>query len=148
MAGKGFVFYPGQPPVEGVTNVGWLGFLLPLAAAIGPIVGREVLGGALLVVAIAMVMRLGQILGAPRAAKAGPPPSGRFDSPTASCGLAVVPAVLLASSFEFVYFSLAGMETALLAVILLGMALVASRGRARWACRFSAPPVSWSTRKR
>ena len=34
--------------------------------------------------------------------------------------MTVVPALLLATSFEFVYFSLAGMETALLAVILAG----------------------------
>ena len=41
LSGKGFVFYPGQTPVEGVTNIGWLLLLLPLAAAIGPTLGRE-----------------------------------------------------------------------------------------------------------
>ena len=144
LAGKGFVFYPGQAPVEGVTNVGWLGFLLPLAAAIGPIWAAKVLGCALVIVAIAMVMRLGQTLAEP--ARTGPPTS---DSrlPTPSSGLAVVPAVLLAMSFEFVYFSLAGMETALLAVILLGMALAASRRPGSMALpvlarRFPGPPGS------
>ena len=134
-------------------------FLLPLATAIGPLWAAKLLGCALLIVAIAMVMRLGQTLAAPASAAGrrhrpnGQPQHfrGSLDSrqlPLRSFGLTIVPAALLATSFEFVYFSLAGMETALLAVILLGMALVASRRPGSMALPILAPPVSWSTRKR
>jgi hypothetical protein len=133
LAGKGFVFYPGQTPIEGVTNVGWLLLLLPLSAAIGPTLAAKLLGCALLIVAMAMVMRLGQRLLDATDIRGGRPITSASGGPerrprrVSGFGLTVVPALLLATSFEFVYFSLSGMETALLAVVLLGMALIASR---------------------
>jgi len=117
LAGHGFVFSPGSPAVEGVTNIGWLLLLAPVAAVIEPAVAAKVLGLVLLLVALVLTARLGREL----AAKAE---GGRGK---AEAGLAVVPVVLLAVNFDFLYFSLAGMETALLAVVLLAMASVAVR---------------------
>jgi hypothetical protein len=115
LSGEGFVFRAGQPAVEGVTNIGWPLLLAPLAACTTPTVAAKLLGLLLLIASFALTVRLGWALAARCQARAG------FSS------LAIVPVLLLAASFEFVYFSLAGMETALLATVLLCMSWVAVR---------------------
>jgi arabinofuranosyltransferase len=115
MAGHGFVFHVGQKPVEGVTNIGWLLLLAPLSAIVQPTVAAKGVGLALLLTTLAMTMLLGRRLAA------------KMPHPEDGFGLTIVPAILLASNFEFVYFPLAGMETALLAAILLLMTCLALR---------------------
>jgi hypothetical protein len=128
-AGQGFVFQVGQKPVEGVTNIGWLMTVLPLAAVIGSATAAKTLGWLLLLVALAATIALGgKVAGTLRVPSAG----DEQRHTECACyvggfGLTLVPAMLLASSFEFLYFPLAGMETALLAALLLAMAWVALR---------------------
>ncbi|MBN2475037.1 MAG: hypothetical protein JXB62_10545 [Pirellulales bacterium] len=115
IAGDGFVFNVGDPAVEGVTNIGWLLLLAPFAAAGGPMFAAKAVGLALVLCVLALTHWLGRALAA------------RSESMAELSGLALVPVVLLATSFDFVYFSVAGMETALLAAVLLLMAWVALR---------------------
>jgi hypothetical protein len=109
LAGHGLVFHAGQNRVEGVTNIGWLLALTPLSAAIGPTMGAKTAGLALLLGSLTTTMLLCRAL------------ARRLERGT------LIPTILLACSFEFVYFSLAGMETALLALVLLLMACAALR---------------------
>ncbi len=135
LAGHGFVFYPGQTPVEGVTNIGWLLALAPLSAAIGPTLAAKVIGLALLLSSLATTMLLGRGLAAK--SEQSPFPRGAWEQggqyAARSFGLTLIPMILLACSFEFIYFSLAGMETALLALVLLLMACTALRRPLGWA---------------
>ncbi len=86
-----------------------------MAALIGPTLAAKLLGLALVLVVLVLTLRLGHRLAA------------AADRRGAIVGLALVPAVLLGANFDFLYFSLAGMETALLAVVLLAMARIALR---------------------
>ncbi len=106
LAGQGFVFHLGDPPVEGVSNIGWLMVLAPMSVFWPPWLVAKLTGLMLLFAALTMTMLLGRKLMGPS-------------------GLNIVPLLLLAASFDFVYFALAGMETALLAVLLLTMAWIA-----------------------
>lgn len=106
LAGNGFVFLAGDRPVEGVTNIGWLLAIAPAAALVGPALAAKLAGCVLLAASLLLTAALGRTLRVR--------------------GSLVAP-LLLASSFEFVYFSLAGMETALLATVLLAMAWIALR---------------------
>jgi len=115
LAGHGFVFQAGDVPVEGVTNIGWLLLLTPLAAVAEPTAAAKVLGFVLLLAALVLTFLLGRHLAA------------RFQRSEGFSSLVLVPLVLLASSFDFLYFTLAGMETGLLAVVLLVMAWIAVR---------------------
>jgi hypothetical protein len=112
LAGEGFVFCPGDAPVEGVSNIGWLLLLAPLSIGGDPAVTAKLVGLALVLLTLILTVGLGRVLAAKMA-----PAEDLF-------GLVVVPALILAASFSFVYFSLAGMETALLATILMSMACV------------------------
>ncbi|MGE0745777.1 MAG: hypothetical protein AB7K86_11035 [Rhodospirillales bacterium] len=112
-AGHGFVFFPGAAPVEGVTNVGWLLLLAPLTMVATPEVAAKAAGGAFLVLALAQTLRLSR-----RAAAA-------CDDLPFVATLLVVPVLAVALRFDFFYFALAGMETALLAALLLAMAGIA-----------------------
>ncbi len=114
LAGHGFVFRAGQAPIEGVTNIGWLLLLAPFSDLAEPMVLAKLIGLALVLLATILTACLGQRL----AMKTG--------SAEDSFGLVFPPVLMLVSSFEFVYFSTAGMETALLATILLLMCCVAS----------------------
>ena len=64
LAGDGFVFHPGQRPVEGVTNIGWLLALTPLSAAVGPTLAAKAAGLALLLASLATTMLLCRCLAA------------------------------------------------------------------------------------
>ncbi len=115
-AGKGFVFHPGTVPVEGVTNIGWLLVLAPLSSVADPAAVAKLLGLALVLSTLILTASLGRYLAA------------NVEPAEESLGLVLVPLLVLAASFDFVYFSLAGMETALLAAILmLGACLAAER---------------------
>ena len=113
LEGHGFVFYPGGPAVEGVTNLGWILALAPAAAAIGPVAAAKLLGGILLFASLILAGAMGL-----RLARAMP------ELPQADSLMLAVP-ILLAASFEFVYFPLAGMETGALALTVLLMAWAA-----------------------
>ncbi len=108
-AGQGFVFFAGETPVEGATNIGWLLALAPLCALVEPTLAAKLAGLVLTLAVLVLTAGLGR-----RLAQAIEPPDAAF-------GLVLVPVLMLAASFEFIYFSLAGMETALLALILLAM---------------------------
>lgn len=108
--GHGFTFNP-PVRVEGVTNTGWLLFLAPLAAVLGPPLAAKVLALALLAATLALV-----------AVAAAP-----ADRP--------VPVLtVLATAFhaELVGFSLLGMETALLAALATAIVVLAERRRLGW----------------
>ena len=125
LAGHGFVFYPGERPVEGVTNIGWLLAIVPPSALIGPALAAKAAGLVLLLASLAMTMWLCRGLAARLESACLPETSGPHDP--RPFGLTLIPMTLLACSFEFIYFSLAGMETALLALLLLLMASSALR---------------------
>jgi hypothetical protein len=127
LAGDGFTFHSGQKPVEGVSNIGWLLLLAPVSTVVKPTVAAKCLGLALLLASLAATVALGRNL----AMREEPIASPAIAKPQAAefpgFGLALVPVILLASSFEFIYFPLAGMETSLLAGVLLLMACLAMR---------------------
>ena len=112
-AGHGFVFHAGDTPVEGVTNIGWLLLLAPFSDLAARMVLAKLAGLALLLFALILTVSLSQRLGVSAA-----PSEDSFS-------LVFPPVLMLVSSFEFVYFSLAGMETALLATILVAMGCIA-----------------------
>lgn len=103
LAGDGLVFNPGER-VEGVTNLGWVWVValasLPAPASL-PVVAKVL--GLLSLAATVLLASLAHRRLAPSASGAE---------------LALLP-VLLASSPELVYFSLAGMETGLAALLLV-----------------------------
>ncbi len=105
-AGHGFVFHPSDRPVEGVTNIGWLLIVAALTGPAPPPVVAKLLGLGLVIFVFILLVAAGRVFAVKDAE--------HNDSFT----LAVVPAVLLAGSFDFIYFSTAGMETALLAALL------------------------------
>ncbi len=113
LLGRGLVFNPGER-VEGVTNIGWT-LLLALVGGFVPIpVAAKVLG-ALFVAATAVLLL----------------PIGRRRRPGAIDPLFLYPLPFLAvTHFDYLYFSLAGMETALLSLVLGTMVLLSLRGRA------------------
>ena len=125
LAGYGFVFHPGERPVEGVTNIGWLLALTPLSAAVGPTLAAKAAGLALLLASLATTMLLCRGLAMRLERACRPETPGQYNA--RPFGLTLVPTILLACSFEFIYFPLAGMETALLALTLLLMACATLR---------------------
>lgn len=112
LAGEGFVFRAGAVPVEGVTNIGWLLALAPLCTLAEPIVVAKLAGLALVLLSLILTVHIGRALAA------------KIAHPEDAFGLVLPPVLMLATSFDFIYFSLSGMETALLATILLGMSCV------------------------
>ncbi len=119
--GHGFVFFPGQAPVEGVTNIGWQIVLAPVALVVGAPAAAKAVGLALTLAALRLIAVIGGSV-------------TRSPAETHGNGtIWLVPVLLLATSFDFLYFAFAGMETALLAVLLLVMAVVAQRSPSAWA---------------
>ncbi len=115
LEGHGFVFHPGGPAVEGVTNIGWILLLAPLAALLGPVTAAKLLGALLLLASLLLAGAVGSALHR----RLAPAPHAET--------LMLAPPLLLAASFEFLYFPLAGMETAALAAALLAMAWISLR---------------------
>jgi hypothetical protein len=114
LAGDGMRYFWNQPLVEGVTNIGWLASLAPFTLMFGSTLAAKVVGiGSVIVVMLcqyAVGLRLNSTLGGINARAA-----------------AAIPVVILLCTFDFMYFSVAGMETAFLAALLLGMALLVAR---------------------
>lgn len=110
--GKGFVFY-GAPPVEGVTNIGWLFTILPLSWLVGPALATRVVG---------VLAALATLWLTDRIARSALEADARWWA---------APFVLLAtaSSFDFVFFTTAGMETSFLALVVLGTVVLFLSGR-------------------
>ena len=102
LGGDGFVFNPGER-VEGVTNAGWLLLLAPFAAALGPALAAKLLGAALLAAVVLLTAAT-----ATRLVGAGAHPA-----------IPLAAGLLVLSRFDVAYFSLAGMETGLIAGLLL-----------------------------
>jgi hypothetical protein len=117
VAGRGFVFNPGEPPIEGVTNIGWLLLLVPASHFAAPHLVGKAIGVAMTVASLALLAAM------IRALAAG-------DAPLRHRAIFALPIVLAALCFEATYFSAAGMETGLLAALLLAMTLLAGRARA------------------
>jgi len=115
LAGEGWVYFPGEAPVEGVTNIGWLLALAPWCRWSEPTTVAKLAGLALVLWSLILTLHVGRGLAAKTA------------RPEDAFGLVLPPVLMLATSFPFVYFSLAGMETGLLASLLLGMASAAMR---------------------
>jgi len=107
--GKGLTFNPGEPPVEGYSNLLWillcaviygLGMELPAAT---PVFG--VIIGILIFLSLAALYR-------------------RRSLPAAQ---AAIPMLALAASGPFLIYTISGMETALFTLLLVGTLLVADR---------------------
>ena len=107
--GKGLTFNPGEPPVEGYSNLLWillcaviyrLGMELPAAT---PVLG--VIIGILIFLSLAALYR-------------------RRSLPAAQ---AAIPMLALAASGPFLIYTISGMETALFALLLIGTLLVSDR---------------------
>jgi arabinofuranosyltransferase len=113
LEGHGFTFHPGGPAVEGVTNIGWIIALAPAAALTDAVTAAKLLGALLLFGAILLTGAVGRGL------------SSRVETLPHADTLMLAPPILLAASFEFLYFPLAGMETAALSCTLLAMAWIA-----------------------
>lgn len=118
--GLGFVFNPGEAPVEGVTNLGWLLLLGGLSYAMPIALAAKLAGMATLVVGLGLAMCV--LARLCETAEAMPSPL-----------LAGAPLLLIATCFDTVYFALAGLETGLLFALLMALVLLAAApGRDRW----------------
>ncbi len=112
MHGYGFVFYPGQRPVEGITNIGWLALIAPFSVLFDiPTLAK---GAGLVLTATTVLLEYWLVL---RITKNTAPPA------IFTIIACVVPSLFLVVDYDFTYFSLAGMETGLLAAVLLFMAV-------------------------
>jgi len=105
--GAGYVFFPGQPPVEGTTNLVWTLALVPLGGLLSFPVAAKVLGLACVGGTLLLTRRL----------------AAQMELP----GWPWVPVWGLLVCGDFLYFSLSGMETAGLALVLLAMAVWAQQ---------------------
>ena len=107
--GSGFVFNPGER-VEGVTNIGWLLFLL-VPAWILPIPIAAKLTSLLLVIAtLAIIYRIAREL-----------------SKEGNGLVAIITLLCTAASFDFLFFAFSGMETSFLAFLLAAALLLVLR---------------------
>jgi len=99
--GEGLVFNPGER-VEGVTNIGWLLCLMPFAAMVGPPAAAKMLG---LVSATASVVLTYAL-------------SLRFWHGEKHQALFALPVPLfIVTQFDYIFYALGGMETALLSLV-------------------------------
>lgn len=116
LGGDGFTF-DGRTAVEGVSNAAWLLFMTPLAALTGPVAAAKILAPALILATLALIAT---VCGRRLASADG------ANSPIA---LAVAWLLLTLTSSDFLVFSLLGMETPLLALVLVAMLLLAASDR-------------------
>lgn len=115
MAGAGFTFNAGTPPIEGVTNIAWMMVIWPFAGLFGIESAARYLGIAFAALAMALTIYLPTRLAGKQGVLIG-----------------AVAGLLLILSFDFTYFTLAGMETGLLAVLLLAMGYLVTRTPLSW----------------
>jgi hypothetical protein len=97
-----------------MTNVAWLLALTPLSSVADPAAVAKLLGLALVLSTLILTASLGRYLAA------------SAEAAEESAGLVFLPILMLAASFDFVYFSVAGMETGLLAATLMLAACLAA----------------------
>ncbi len=119
LAGNGLVFNPGER-VEGITNVGWVFFLAPVSMFMEPPAAAKAAGVALSLATIVLVWAIA-------AASSRDKPALLYAAP--------VP-VFVATHFVYAYFSVAGMETALLSALLCLIVLISMREERRTAPAF------------
>lgn len=120
-AGHGLVFNPGER-VEGISNLGWALVLAATGARDLPATAKA------LGLALALATLLLTAATARRLAAAGP---GAAAGPPAWLLVAPLP-LLIAASPDWLYFSLAGMETALVSALVALALWAAARGAWRW----------------
>ena len=101
VSGKGFTFNP-PDRLEGVTNIGWLAFLVPWSLLADPPMVAKIAGIAMVAVTVVLTYLIALRL-------MGDRPDYVFALP--------IP-LLVVTHYTYVYFSLAGMETALLGMLL------------------------------
>lgn len=104
VAGHGFTFNPPEK-IEGVTNIGWLLILVPLSFVLPAHVAGKIMGVILIFIAVTLTFLIARELSREE--------HGRYF-------FAPIP-LLVATQFEFMYYSITGMETPLLAVLLLAI---------------------------
>jgi arabinofuranosyltransferase len=109
--GDGFVFNP-PDRVEGVTNIGWLLVVLPFSLVIPVTIAAKILSLFFILAALALIRKLvPHLLGEQ---------DGRV--------IPLLWPLVIVSNFDFILFSLSGMETALLSFgLILGILLAARR---------------------
>ncbi|QGJ70150.1 Hypothetical protein PBC10988_18440 [Planctomycetales bacterium 10988] len=105
--GEGFRFDLNTSPVEGVTNIGWLLSLIPLSLFLGAPTAAKVQGFLLTGVNIGLIVMLSYRL-------AKKLPLGNVFQT-----ILLAPVLLTVFNFEWLYFSLSGMETSILSFTLL-----------------------------
>ncbi len=110
--GNGFVFYSGQNPVEGVTNIGWIFLLLIFSPILSFPVAAKVLGFIFIIFSVTIFYLINKIF------------IIQYQPFFLDLLLLISPTILLVSGFDFLYFSLSGMETSFLTAILLSMAFI------------------------
>ena len=115
-SGLGFVWNPGEPPVEGISDLGWMLTLLPFAGTAALPALAKLLGTAGLAIALWLTTR-----------------AHRRGAPEASSLETALLALLLASQAELVYYSLTGMETGLAAALVAAYLAAAGARRYRLA---------------
>jgi hypothetical protein len=114
--GRGFVFDPAVR-VEGVTNTGWLLFLAPFAALLGAPLAAKTASFVLLAATLVLTAVAAR-------------PAARLGSPF--LGVPVLAVLSTAFYVELTAFALLGMETALLAALVMAMIVLAERRRLGW----------------
>jgi hypothetical protein len=120
LAGNGFAFNPGDR-VEGITNTAWILLLAPFGEAMPLPLAAKILAAALIGLTLALLFRAARSMAARLAC----------DSPLFAA-FPVLVVVLAATQAEFAGFSMLGMETALLAAVLAGMAVCIRRPSRSW----------------
>jgi arabinofuranosyltransferase len=113
-SGLGFVWNPGGPPVEGISDLGWMLALVPFAGTAALPAAAKLLGALGLAFALWWTAR-----------------AHGLGLPGASAPERALLPLLLVSQAELVYYSLAGMETGLAAALLAGYLLACAAGRFR-----------------
>jgi hypothetical protein len=116
LAGHGAVFAAGTP-VEGVTNIGWLLLIAPLAAFAGPVAAAKIAATTLLLAMLALVYVAACQSAVPLA-----------ELWVGYKRLPVTALVLVIGAADLVAFANLGMETALLAALLTAMLVVSLGG--------------------
>ena len=114
LSGHGFVFNPGEH-VEGVTNIGWLLFLIPFTIFGTPPVIAKFLGGILIVVTAFFSCLIFQ----------------RSLGKNSSKIVKYILPILIVTQFDYIFFSLSGMETALQSLLLCLIVYLGSFERLR-----------------
>jgi hypothetical protein len=118
LSGNGLVFNVGER-VEGITNIGWIFVLLPLATILNITLSAKILGFLFLVATLILTYRIGISLG-----------SGdeKYFYRIFALGIPI----LVGTQFDFILFSSLGMETAFFSFLLCLIVYLAVIDRHKW----------------